>query len=62
MRFAADLRATGEIRADLTDRDVADVIWSMNAAEYFDLLTQRGWRPERIGNWIAEAWTRLLLS
>jgi AcrR family transcriptional regulator len=62
MRFAADLRATGQIRADLTDRDVADVIWTMNAAEYFDLLTQRDWTPERIGNWIAEAWTRLLLS
>ena len=34
----------------------------MNAAEYFDLLAQRGWTPERIGEWLADAWTRLLLT
>jgi len=61
-RFAADLRSTGEIRADLTDDQVADIIWTMNAAEYFDLLHQRGWTPERIGAWLADAWTRLLLT
>ncbi|MEO7058784.1 MAG: TetR family transcriptional regulator, partial [Lapillicoccus sp.] len=36
--FAAELRATGQVRADLTDRQVADIIWSMNAAEYWVLL------------------------
>jgi AcrR family transcriptional regulator len=29
-RFAADLRTTGELRADLTDDDIADIVWSMN--------------------------------
>ena len=62
LRFAADLRSTGELRADLSDDEVADVIWTMNAAEYFDLLAQRGWTPERIGEWLADAWTRLLLN
>jgi len=62
LRFAADLRSTGELRSDLSDREVADVIWTMNAAEYFDLLAQRGWTPERIGEWLADAWTRLLLT
>ena len=62
LRFAADLRGTGEIRADLSDRDVADIIWTMNAAEYFDLFTQRGWTPERIGTWLCDAWTQLLLA
>jgi AcrR family transcriptional regulator len=62
LRFATDLRATKELRPDLTDTEVADVIWTMNAAEYFDLLTQRGWPPERIGAWLTEAWARLLLS
>jgi AcrR family transcriptional regulator len=61
-RFAADLRSTGEIRADLTDDQVADIIWTMNAAEYFDLLHQRGWTPERIRSWLADAWARLLLT
>ena len=62
LRFAADLRSTGELRADLSDNEVADVIWTMNAAEYFDLLAQRGWAAERIGEWLADAWTRLLLT
>jgi hypothetical protein len=61
--FAADLRQTGELRADLSDDDVADVIWSMNAAEYWVLLVQqRGWKPERFGDWLADAWIRLLLA
>jgi hypothetical protein len=62
LRFAADLRGTGEIRSDLSDRDVADIIWTMNAAGYFDLLTQRGWTPDRIGTWLTGAWTQLLLA
>ncbi len=28
--FAADLRATGELRTDLSDDDIADIVWSMN--------------------------------
>jgi AcrR family transcriptional regulator len=61
--FAADLRATGELRPDLTDDEVADIVWSMNAAEYWALLVgERGWSPERFGAWLADAWTRLLLT
>lgn len=62
-RFAADLRATGELRPDLPDEEVADIVWSMNAAEYRALLVgERGWTPERFGAWLADAWTRLLLD
>ena len=61
--LAADLRTTGELRADLTDDEVADVVWSMNAAEYRALLVgERGWTAERFGTWLADAWTRLLLD
>ncbi len=61
--FAADLRTTGRLRHDLTDADVADVIWTMNAAEYWDLLVgQRGWQPEQFQDWLADAWSRLLLE
>jgi AcrR family transcriptional regulator len=60
--FAADLRATGQLRADLTDDEVADVVWSMNASEYWLLLVhERGWTPERFEAWLADAWTRVLL-
>ena len=61
-RFAADLRSTGELRGDLTDHQVADVIWSMNAAEYWDLLVrERGWTPDQFRDWLIDAWCRLLL-
>jgi hypothetical protein len=61
--FAADLRATGELRPDLTDDDVADVVWSMNAVEYWVLLVhERGWTPDRFRRWLADAWIRLLLD
>ena len=32
--FAADLRSTGELRDDLADNEVADLVWSTNAAEF----------------------------
>jgi hypothetical protein len=61
--FAADLRATGELREDLSDDQVADIIWSMNAAEYWDLLVrQRAWTPDQFAAWLIDAWTRLLLT
>jgi AcrR family transcriptional regulator len=60
--FAADLRGTGELREDLTDEQVADIIWSMNASEYWDLLVrERGWTPDQFRDWLIDAWTRLLL-
>lgn len=47
-RFAGDLRSTGDLRGDLTDDQVADIIRSMNAAEYWDLLVrERGWTPNQ---------------
>jgi AcrR family transcriptional regulator len=61
--FAANLRETGELRADLTDDDVADIIWSMNGTEYWVLLVgERGWSPERFGAYLIDAWSRLLLA
>jgi AcrR family transcriptional regulator len=60
--FATDLRATGELREDLTDDHVADAVWSMNAAEYWDLLVgRRGWSPQRFTDWLTDSWTRTFL-
>jgi AcrR family transcriptional regulator len=60
--LAADLATTGLLRADLSIDEAADIIWSMNAAEYYDLLVhQRGWLPERFEAWLVDAWQRLLL-
>jgi AcrR family transcriptional regulator len=60
--FAADLRATGELRADLSDDDVGDIVWAMASAEYYLLLAGRGWSPQRFGDHLRDAWTRLLLA
>jgi AcrR family transcriptional regulator len=61
--LAADLRSTGQVRPDLTDDEVADIVWSMNASEYRALLVgARGWSAERFGSWLADAWSRLLLA
>ncbi|MDT7616929.1 MAG: hypothetical protein QOF00_4376 [Pseudonocardiales bacterium] len=61
--FAADLRATGSLRDDLTDAEVADIVWSTNSAEYYVLLVhERGWTPERYGAHLADLWRRVLLA
>jgi AcrR family transcriptional regulator len=60
--FARDLRATGELRPDLDDADVADLVWSTNAPEYYQLLSERGWTPERYRRLVVDVWTRVLLA
>jgi AcrR family transcriptional regulator len=60
-QFAADLRATGELRTDLDDDAVADLVWSMNAPEYFRLLESRGFTPARYAALVREVWSRTLL-
>ncbi len=63
LEFAADLRSTGQMRDDLSDHMVADIIWSMNSTEYWLLLVhQRGWSPETFRDWIAEASRSLLVQ
>ena len=60
--LASDLRSTGGLRGDLTDREVADILWSTNAAEYWLLLDQRGWTPTRYEALLVDVWTRTLLA
>ncbi len=60
--LAADLRTTGEIRADLSDADVAHLVWSMNSPEYYLLVTGRGHTPEQYATLVADVWTRTLLA
>ena len=60
--LAQDLRTTGELRADLTDQEVADIVGSTNAVEYYLLLARRGWTPERYARLLADLWSRTLLE
>jgi AcrR family transcriptional regulator len=59
--FAAELRATGELRDDLTDDDVADLVWATNSVEFFALLRRRGWSPARFAHRLTDLWVRVLL-
>jgi hypothetical protein len=61
--FAAELRSTGDVREDFPDDKVADIIWSMDAAEYWDLLVANAaGAPAQFRDWLIDAWTRLLLT
>jgi len=61
--FAQDLAATGELRAGLDVEEVADVVWSLNSAEYYTLLVrERGWAPGRFARWLGDTWCRLFLA
>jgi AcrR family transcriptional regulator len=60
--FAADLRGSGDLRADLSDRVVADFVWSTNGPEYFLLLRSRGWSTERYVRLLEDLWGRMLLE
>ena len=60
--FATDLWATGQLRPDLTDNDVAEIVWSTYAREYYQLLAQQGWPPDRYALATHDLWTRLLLN
>ena len=60
--LAADLRATGELRPDLDDAAVADLVWSTNSWEYFDLLRRRGFTPSRYAAHLADLWFRALAA
>ena len=59
--FAADLAAEG-LRDGMTVDEAADIVWATNAPEFYLLLVEeRGWDPERFEQWLADAWSRLLL-
>lgn len=60
--FAADLRVTGQVRRDLTDQAVADLVWATNSPEYYTLLRSRGWSDDVYAGHLTDLWCRLLLA
>ncbi len=60
--LAEDLRATGSLRDDLSDDQVADLLWTTNAPEYYALAVARGWTPETYAERLGDLWTRVLLA
>ncbi|MFC8525906.1 TetR/AcrR family transcriptional regulator [Nocardia sp. NPDC057227] len=61
--FAADLAVTGELRAELSDEEIVDVLWLAMDVRNFDwLVRRRGWSPERFADWYVESVAAVLLS
>ncbi|MEU0791297.1 helix-turn-helix domain-containing protein [Amycolatopsis sp. NPDC005961] len=54
--FAADLLATGQVKPGLAADDVRDVLWTYHGPEQYELLClERGWPPERYGQFLRDA-------
>jgi len=62
LRLAADLRSTGEVREQLSDEEIADLLWATNAEELWSGLHQRGWTPQRYEQLLITTWTAALLA
>ena len=61
--LAEELAASGRLRRGLSIAMAADIIWSMNAPEFYLLLVaQRAWSPVAFAQWLGDAWIRLLLE
>lgn len=60
--LAAELRATGDLRTDVTDQHVADLLWTTNAPEYFALAMARGWSTATYAARLADLWRKVLLA
>ncbi len=60
--LAADLRATGEVREELSDEQVADLVWATNSPEWFTAWASRGHPPERYAATLTDLWSRVLLA
>lgn len=61
--LAKDLKETGGVRDELTVDEIADVLWTTNSPELYQLLVgQRAWKPARFERWLADTWCRLFLA
>lgn len=62
LKLAVDLRATGDLRDDLDDDEVADLLWTTNSPEHYALAVARGWSADTYARRTGDLWTRLLLA
>lgn len=61
-RFAKLLRSRKALRRGLTANDARDILWTMNSAEVYALLVlDRGWTPQRYGEWVGASLAEMLL-
>lgn len=60
--FARHLAEGGHLRDGVTVDEARDVLWTYNSVELWNLLVdQRGWSPERFGDWVGRQLVAALL-
>ena len=62
LELARELRATGDLRPDLTDEQVAHLLWATNSPAFYRLLTAGGRTPGDYAATVLELWSRTLLA
>ena len=55
-------RAPASCATDLTDEEVAHLIWTTNSPEYYQLVTSGGRTPAEYAATVLDVWTRTLLA
>ncbi|HEX3589954.1 MAG TPA: helix-turn-helix domain-containing protein [Pseudonocardiaceae bacterium] len=61
-RIAARLAERGALKDGLTEAEAADVVYALFSPETYRIFTvERGWRPERFGEWLSGALRGALL-
>ena len=59
--LAVELRATGEVRDDLSDDEVAHLLWTTNSSAFYLLATAGERGPDDYVSMVLDLWTRTLL-
>ena len=62
LMLARDLRATGDLRDDLSDEEVAHLIWMTNSPEFYLLATSGGRSAADFRAVVLDLWTRTFLA
>jgi AcrR family transcriptional regulator len=60
--LAVELRATGEVRPELSDEQVAHLLWTTNSPAFYRLATSGGRGPGDYAAMVLDLWTRTLLA
>ena len=57
------LERSGRLRQGLTDSEAHAILWGLTGPDWYCLLVfERGWKPARYEEWLAESLTTLLLE
>jgi AcrR family transcriptional regulator len=60
--FAGHLSALGGLAAGVTEQQAADLCWAVNDGHLYSLLvTQRGWTPAALAQWLSDSLAATLL-